>query len=307
MKTISKIDKIKNELKDKYEESLKMLELLDIDKKNYNKAYNDKTQYEQALSKYKYYSKQTLSYHHIDPEGYELRKIIEDYEKGNIHEIANEHSTKFSECYLSWFFTVSNCIKYLYPEKHNEFINCYYNKSITDQRISTNYKISNYLNNEQLSKISTINYYNEYKRINVVYNCFNFQKLIIKAIIDNFNSVSFNYEKETYMSFQEENIDSAQELFDNNFLRAAGALCGVIIEKHLKTKLLPFDENAFQLSLSPLNDKCKLNNLYSEIERKRISHMAGIRNLCDHKKPIDPTKQQIQTLIDETKWVIYNI
>jgi hypothetical protein len=307
---MDKIEKIKQELKTKYDESLKILELLNVDKENYHKVYINTLQYNQALSDYQYYSNQTLSYYRNDSKEEELRKIIEDYEKENIHEIANEHSKKFSECYLSWFFTVSNCIKYLYPEKYNEFINCYYNISTTEKRSPINYKISNYLNNEQLSKIKTINYYDEYKRINIVYNCFNFQKLIVKAIIDNFDSVSFNYEKETYMTFQEENIDSVQELFDNDFLRAAGALCGVIIEKHLKTKLLPFDKDAFtskKLTLQPLNEACKTNNIYTTTEFKKIIHLTDLRNLCDHKNTIGPTKEQVQELIDGTKWIIYSI
>jgi len=318
MKKISKIDKIKNELKNKYAETHSLFEIINSNSISFNNAALLETKVieaNKAIKKVKEYLRISRSIEErqalntkININELNIKKWKKEYKSLNIETKRNIELTKFKNNYLSWYYATSSCIKFLRPDKYKEFIDLFKdNREKNALLISNNYKIENFIKNEELADISNNLIQEEAKRINITLNLFHYQQLMIKAIIDNLDLVSFNYEKETYMTFQEENIDSAQELLDNDFIRAAGALCGVIIEKHLKPKLLPFDADAYKLTLNALNDKCKINDLYSEIERKRISHMAGIRNLCDHKKPTDPTKQQIQTLIDETKWLIYNI
>ena len=307
---MNKIEKIKQELKTKYKESLELLELIENDVNSYEYSFYNSLEYIVAKINLQEYSQNSPNFKSTYYTAEKATEIIKEYDKIYPIYMTREDSKKFIEKYLSWFFPVSNSIKFLFPEKFDEFNNCYYNYLKTNNRTPDNYKISNYINNDKIDINTNFKYYDENIRIKIVYNNFNHQRLIVKAIIDNFDSVSFNYEKETYMTFQEENIDSVQELFDNNFLRAAGALCGVIIEKHLKTKLLPFDKNAFtskNLTLEPLNQACKKNNIYTTTEFKKIIHLTDLRNLCDHKNTKDPTKDQVQELIDGTKWIIYNI
>ena len=289
---MNKIENIKQELKTKYKESLKMLELLKLDIDNYNKLSHSNAVYNNArqkiesnkLNKYNVANKTAIK---------KSSSIIEEYEQTRPYEKAKDHANKFIECYLTGFYSTSKSIKFLYQEKYQEFNSFYYNQNTTESRHPVNFKICNYLKNEKLNHTSIYYFNNEYERIKIVYDNFNNQRLILKAIIDNFYSFSFNYEKETYMPFQEENIDSTQELFDNNFIRASGAICGVIIEKHLKNKLLsntPSDLTPTTLTIDPLNKECKKNNIYTKTEFKKILHLTDIRNLCDHKTTKDPTK-----------------
>ncbi|MGD1818938.1 MAG: hypothetical protein ACPKOI_03525 [Pleomorphochaeta sp.] len=321
MEKISKINKIKNELKNKYEETHSLFEIINSNSISFNNAellekkVNEASLAIEIAKNHLRFSMlgdsaQALSTQ-ININEQNINKWEKEYKALNIKTKRNIELAKFKNDYLSWYYATSSCIKFLRPDKYKEFIDLFKdNREKNTSLKSTNYKIENFIKNEELTDISNNLIQEEAKRIKITLNLFHYQQLMIKAIIDNFDSISFNYEKETYMTFQEENIDSVQELFDNDFLRAAGALCGVIIEKHLKTKLLPFDEDAFtskKLTLEPLNQACKKNNIYTTTEFKRIIHLTDLRNLCDHKNTIGPTKEQVQELIDGTKWIIYSI
>lgn len=64
------------------------------------------------------------------------------------------------------------------------------------------------------------------------YNLF-LQQLYIVASLDNcFDSSLFNIKELLQADIFDLELDSAKELHKNGFYRAAGALCGVILEKH---------------------------------------------------------------------------
>lgn len=310
MSTISKIEKLKENLKQKYEEGKILLDLIKEDKINFEQAKKLDNLYYEAKSKTER-GRTYLMANVTDGEYENAVAFLESYKVDDNINKARSNSLNFKEKYLSWFYATSENIKFTYPIKYSEFTNSYYFKSEKLNTLSEkSYKLENYLKNDTIPYTNSSNFNEELKRVIKAFNLFNFQLLSLKAIIDNLDTLSFNYENETYTHFQEENIDSAQKLLDNDFLRAAGAICGVIIEKHLTNKLLNNCPNNFtskELTLATLNDKCKKAKLYMEPERTRIQNLAAIRNLCDHKKQRDPTKQEVQDLITGTKWVLYNI
>ena len=59
-------------------------------------------------------------------------------------------------------------------------------------------------------------------------------------------------------------------------------------------------------SISDFNEKLK-DVAYDTIEWRKIQGLADLRNLCDHKKDREPTKEDVQTLIAGTERVIKSI
>jgi len=100
----------------------------------------------------------------------------------------------------------------------------------------------------------------------------------------------------------------AEYLLKKGFIRAAGALAGVVLERHLKMRCdknepkLKYPKNA---AISKLNDILKDNNLLDISDWRKIQYLADIRNKCDHDKKVDPKKEDVADLISNVKEMIH--
>ena len=95
-------------------------------------------------------------------------------------------------------------------------------------------------------------------------------------------------------------MESAQELNKKGFFRAAGAVTGVILEAHL---LQVCENHTIKVTkkdpaIGDLNDLLKANNVIETPMWRFIQHLADLRNKCDHKKQTEPTKEEIEELIE---------
>jgi hypothetical protein len=100
----------------------------------------------------------------------------------------------------------------------------------------------------------------------------------------------------------------AEYLLKNGFIRAAGALAGVVLERHLKMRCdknepkLKYPKNA---TISKLSDILKDNNLLDIPEWRKIQFLGDIRNKCDHDKKEEPRKEEVADLISKVKEMIH--
>lgn len=94
-------------------------------------------------------------------------------------------------------------------------------------------------------------------------------------------------------------LDASHELARSGFTRAAGAVAGVVLEKHLQQASADHQLklNKKAPSISDLNDVLKANGVIDVPQWRFIQHLADLRNLCDHKKNTDPTANQVDDLI----------
>ena len=104
-------------------------------------------------------------------------------------------------------------------------------------------------------------------------------------------------------------LNSAKELNKKGFYRAAGAICGVILEEHFSNIL---ERNSIKINkgnptINDYNDTLKSNSIIDVTTFRHIQLLADIRNLCDHKKKDDPTKEQIIDLINGTEKIIKTV
>jgi len=94
----------------------------------------------------------------------------------------------------------------------------------------------------------------------------------------------------------------------DGFLRAAGVVCGVVIEKHFSEVC---KNNSISISkknptIADYNDALK-ENVYDILEWRRIQRLGDIRNLCGHNKEREPTKEEVFELISGTERIIKTI
>lgn len=104
-------------------------------------------------------------------------------------------------------------------------------------------------------------------------------------------------------------IDSARALAKSGFLRAAGAICGVIIEKHLKqicnAHMIVIKKK--HLTIFDFNQALKDNGVIDTSQWRYVQHLSDIRNVCDHDRGRDPDKEQIDDLLSGTEKVLKTI
>lgn len=123
---------------------------------------------------------------------------------------------------------------------------------------------------------------------------------ILKSIEQRFESSLFDIKQLVQGDLFDSELGAAKELNKNKFSRAAGALAGVVLEKHL-TQVC--DNHNIKItkkdpSISDLNDLLKNNSVIETKDWRFIQHLGDIRNLCDHKKTKEPTHDDVQDLIN---------
>ena len=126
----------------------------------------------------------------------------------------------------------------------------------------------------------------------------------MKAAEKRFDSSLFEIRQLVQADLFDSEIDAARELLKNKFVRAAGAIAGVVLEKHL-TQVC--EDHGLEIqkkhpALSDLNELLKANSVIDVLQWRFISMLADIRNLCDHNKAKEPTEQQVTDLRVPTKF-----
>ena len=91
--------------------------------------------------------------------------------------------------------------------------------------------------------------------------------------------------------------------------RAAGALAGVVLERHLQrvTQNHRISIRKKSPSISDLNDPLKNAGVYDVPTWRKIQLLADIRNLCAHQKNREPTDDEVDEIISGVNWVIKSI
>jgi hypothetical protein len=110
----------------------------------------------------------------------------------------------------------------------------------------------------------------------------------------------YDIELTAYSILMDDELEAARYLHSKGFLRPAGALAGVILERHLKNLLrkhtppIKYSEKA---GLGKLNGLCK-DSVYDLVSWRKAQHLADLRHLCTHDKTREPTRDEIEELIN---------
>lgn len=222
-------------------------------------------------------------------EGKEKKELLEAIKK----------LPSFNSSYQKWYSESLNLITLLLPDRVDDFISLY-KKSKTKRKDITyeNYVIEDALIGLQVARTG----YGEKKIIadkSAALPKFEQQVNILKSIEKRFESSLFDIKQLVQADLFDSELDSAKELIKSKFIRAAGAVAGVVLEKHLiqvcnnhKIKITKTNP-----SISDLNDLLKNNGILDTKDWRFIQHLGDIRNLCDHKKTKEPTKEDVEDLI----------
>lgn len=202
----------------------------------------------------------------------------------------------FNEAYERWYSEAKALVKQLLPNRLEDFV-AHYERPKTRKDITyASYRILDYLQG-----LTVTTGYEKQKVVGTgaAIPQFRQQLAIVKAIEHRFESSLFDIRQLVQADLFDSDLDAAEELAKKKFTRAAGAMAGVVLERHLAqvcsnhglklTKKAP--------TIADLNDALKQANVIDVPDWRFIQHLGDLRNLCDHNKATEPTIEQANDLI----------
>jgi len=212
----------------------------------------------------------------------------------------------FTNEYQTWYSEAHILIKQLLPNRLSDFMRHYEKQKSRKEITNENYRIEDYLQGLSLSR----GYTNEViVGPKAAIPHFRQQLAILEAAKKRFESSLFDIKQLAQADLFDSELEAAKELAKNKFTRGAGAVAGVVLERHL---IQICENHNIKIkkkypSISDLNDKLKEKEVIELPNWRFIQHLADIRNLCDHSKEDEPTLDQVNDLINGVSKIIKTI
>ena len=212
----------------------------------------------------------------------------------------------FKTDYQRWYSEALTLVRQLLPDRVGDFVR-YYEKPKGRKGIDfENYRIEDYLQ----GLVVTSGYMKE-KVVDTSAAIPQFQQqlAIVEAARGRFESSLFEIRHIVQADLLDSEIEAAELLAKNKFARAAGAMAGVVLERHLSQvcadhKLKIAKHNP---TLSDFNETLRSANVIDLPQWRFIQHLTDIRNLCDHGRTPEPTQGQVDDLLAGTRKVTKSV
>jgi hypothetical protein len=236
-----------------------------------------------------------------------LALLIEVYPKGaKTGKLTKEQIAelpRFGDEYQAWYSEALAVVRQLLPDRLNDFISYYKPLKPRKELNAATYTISDLLQGLTASRGGE-----PVVGFNAALLPMEQQVNIIKALKRRFDSSLFDIRALVQADLLDSELEAAEELNSKGFHRGAGAVAGVVLESHLATVCEQHEIAAGKNpSISELNDILRKHNVLDLPTWRFVQHLGDIRNLCDHKKEAEPTKEQIHELIQGVLKIIKTV
>lgn len=212
----------------------------------------------------------------------------------------------FKGKYQVWYSESLAIIKILLPDRINDFTK-YYEKPKNRKEI----KYSNYVIEDYLQALRVTRGWDKEEVVGpaAAIPQFHQQLNILRSVKRRFESSLFDIKQLVQADLFDSELDAARELNKKGFARGAGAIAGVVLEGHLsqvceKHKIKVTKKKS---TINDFNQPLKDNDVIEMKDWRFIQHLADLRNLCDHKKKKEPTREDIKELINGVEKIIKTI
>jgi len=212
----------------------------------------------------------------------------------------------FNVGYEAWYSESLAFLRQVLPDRLNDFREHFEAPKNRKNITSASYRIQDALNGLRVTR-------SPYDEVVVDHAAaiphFQQQLAILKAAHKRFQSSLFEIRQLVQADLFDSEIDGARELLKSKFLRAAGAIAGVVLEKHLRQVC---DDHRIKITkknpgINDLNQLLKDNGVIDITQWRHITLLGDIRNLCDHNKQKEPTEAEVTDLIDGSDKVLKTI
>ena len=214
-------------------------------------------------------------------------------------EAAEKIKGSFEKNYQRWYSEASAVIKQLMPDRQAEFIHLYHGDGKRKQINSATYHIQDWLNGIRAAE-DNFTRKKHFDDCVIMAMLFKTQREILEAVQSRFESSLFDIAQLVRADLFDSELDAARELAESGFLRGAGAIAGVVIEKHLGQVCTNHNVATRKQhpTISDFNDLLKTSSVLDVPTWRQIQRLGDIRNLCDHNKQREPTSDEVTELIE---------
>jgi hypothetical protein len=211
----------------------------------------------------------------------------------------------FKVVYQRWYTECLALLKQTLPDRVDDFVRHYQKPKGRKDIDFENYRVEDYLQGLTITR-------GVEKKIVVdtaaAIPQFEQQRAIVQAATARFESSLFDIRQMVQADLLDSEVEAAEVLARHKFLRGAGAVAGVVIERHLAQVCT---NHAIAIAkknptIADFNEALKSGGVIDVPQWRFIQHLADIRNLCDHAKA-EPKPDQVTDLLEGTKKIIKTI
>lgn len=229
----------------------------------------------------------------------EVRKLLKDDSEKFINKLPN-----FTGEYQKWYSEAHAVIKQLIADRLADFVR-HYEKPKNRRELSySTYVIEDYLQGTISRRLGEVVVSGSAAIPHFVQ-----QLAILKSAEGRFESSLFDIKQLVQADLMDSELEASRLLKKNKFYRAAGAMVGVVIEKHLAQ--ICSNHNVVvgkkHPTINDFNEALKNSSVIEVSQWRFIQHLGDLRNLCDHNKDKEPGDAEIEDLISGTEKIVKTI
>jgi hypothetical protein len=211
----------------------------------------------------------------------------------------------FGAKYQAWYSPALRVVEQLLPDRYDTFRGMYRLDRRKQMDVET-YGISDYISGLKVTR----GYPSEpaFDIRSVAMRKFEQQIAIVRTAEVRLDSILTDIGRTLQAALLDDEISTARTLLGSGHLRSAGVVAGVVLEAQLKRLLADHKVSLRKKALlSNLNDALKDATVYGFPQWRQIQYLADIRNLCAHKSDGDPTRDEVDGLINEVDKVVRTV
>lgn len=195
--------------------------------------------------------------------------------------------------YETWYTESLQVVKQIVPDRYNDFIQLYKIDKRKEITYAT-YTISDYMLGLQVKHAGAVSI-DTSAALPKMFQ----QGEILRSVKKRFKSSLFNIRQIIQADLFDNELQCASEILSHGFIRGAGVIAGVVLEKHLSEVC---DNHALKIAkknptIADFNEVLKNSAVYDIPEWRFIQRLGDIRNLCGHNKDREPSKDEASELI----------
>lgn len=236
--------------------------------------------------------------------GEEFEKAVKQKLKSKAAEYLKE-LPDFKRDYQRWYTEAQAVIRQLIPNRLEDFVR-HYEKPKTRKSISyESYRIEDYLQGLRVTRFGDEVVVDSKAAIPQLDQ----QVAILAAARARFDSSLLDMRQVLQADLFDSELQAAEHLAKFNFLRAAGALAGVVLERHLAQVCADHQVTTQKKNptIADFNELLKSADVIDLPQWRYVQHLADLRNLCDHARKPDPSAEQIADLLAGVAKVIKTV
>lgn len=203
----------------------------------------------------------------------------------------------FFSSYQRWYSEAHEVIRQILPSRLSEFETLYQGNGKRKTINAQTYTIRDWLLGIRSPEKWLAGSYDD---DGIIFMRFQVQRQIFNSAKLRFESSLLDIRQILRADLFDSEVESARELLKNGFLRAAGAVAGVVAEKHLEQVCENHNVSIKKKNptISTYNDALKNEGVIDVPVWRFIQRLGDLRNLCDHNRDREPTKDEVAELID---------